>query len=430
MRKPSEPVVVIGAGLAGMAAAARLAKAGHRVTLLEAEDRLGGAWATRDLDGVPVDAAPPVFAFPAPWRDLFRKSGRTLEAEFGRRDLELAPAPATRHRFPDGTEVDLPTDRGSQQEVIGHHFGTRSVTAWRRLIDAGAEQWQMLRRLGFESELAGRHQLSKPVRAALGHRQTLADLADTLPDPRLSALVADLGYPHGSQPDDTPAFVAVQLYLEQAFGRWTAGSASTVIATLADRLDLRGVQVHLSSPTRGIRTERERVTGVATDDQEFETAAVVGTCDPFQLYDRLLAAGRRNPERRRLHKLPAALTPRIAVSRIDAAPEISETITHRDGGGPLIEYTQPLDGRGDRESTLSITHDYGDPRPDPAAGVGWHGFGSWLDRPPVTTQTRGLFTAGPFSRGGALPSAQLLSGALATYGAQTLLDPDRPLKPR
>lgn len=431
VRKPSEPVVVIGAGLAGMAAAARLAKAGHRVTVLEAADRLGGAWATRDLDGTTtVDAAPPVFAFPAPWRDLFRKSGRTLEAEFGRRDLELAPAPATRHRFPDGTEVDLPTDRGSQQEVIGRHFDARSATAWRELIDSGAEQWQMLRRLGSESELAGRHQLSKPVRAALRHRRTLADLADTLPDPRLSALVADLGYPHGSQPADTPAFVAVQLYLEQAFGRWTAGSASTMIATLADRLDLRGVQVHLSTPAREIRTDRGRVAGVATEEQEFEAAAVISTCDPFQLYDRLLAAGRRNPERRRLHKLRAALVPRIAVSLTYAPPAISETVTHRDAGGPLVEYTQPVAGGDDRMSTLSITHDYGDPEPDPAAGVGWQGFGSWLDRPPVTTQTRGLFTAGPFSRGGALPCAQILSGALATYGAQSLLDPDRPLKPQ
>lgn len=430
MRKPSKPVVVIGSGPAGMAAAARLAKAGHRATLLEATDRLGGSWSTRDLDQcTAVDAASPVFAFPAPWRDLFRKSGRTLEAEFGRRDLQLIPAPATRHRFPDGTEFELPTDRAGQQEVIGRHFGTRSVTAWRRLIDAGAEHWQVLRNLGFESELTDRRQLSKPLRAALRHRQTLADLAQTLPDPRMAALVSDLAYLHGSRPQQTPAFIAVQLYLEQAFGRWTAGSASTMIDTLAGRLELRGVDVHRSTPARGIRTERDRITGVATKEQEFEAAAVIGTCDPFQLYDRLLA-GHRTPERRRVHKLPAALTPRVTLGRVDAAPVITETVTHRDRGGPLVEYTQPLDGDDHRMSTLSITHDYGDLRPDPAAGVGWHGFASWLDRPPVTTRTAGLFTAGPFSRGGALPSAQILSGALAAYGAQTLLDPDRPLKPR
>ena len=80
-----DPVIVIGGSLAGLAAAARLAKAGHAVELYERSDELGGTWAPYQLQsGVTVDNAPAIIGFPAPWRDLFRKSGRPLEAELGR----------------------------------------------------------------------------------------------------------------------------------------------------------------------------------------------------------------------------------------------------------------------------------------------------------------------------------------------------------
>jgi phytoene dehydrogenase-like protein len=427
--KPPKSVVVIGAGLAGMAAAARLAKAGHHVTLLEATDRVGGSWAATAWDRTVVDVASPIIAFPAPWRDLFRKSGRTMEAEFTRRGIELVPTPPTVHRFADGTQLELPTGRGTQQSLIGRQFGQSAAMAWGRLLDDQAARWQLLRGLGFESELRDKRQLPKPVRRALGQRETLADLANTLPDPRLAAIVADVAYAQRSRPVETPAFAAVQLYLDQVFGRWSVGSASAMIDTLQNRLALRGVQLHRSQPARCIVIDSGRVTGVATEEETVPAAAVLATCDPFQLYDRLLRGQRRQPERRRLHRLPAALAPRVTHTWIDAPSAVTETVTHRESGGPLIEYTQPAGDQVDHP-TLSIQHDYGQLEADPAAGVRWQGFGSWLDRPPVTTGTTGLFTAGPFSRAGTLPAAQILSGALASYGAQLLLDPDRPLQPQ
>jgi phytoene dehydrogenase-like protein len=89
----TNPVVVIGGGLAGMSAAARLAKAGHAVELYERSERLGGIWTPYQLDsGTTVNDAPLIIGFPAPWRDLFRKSGRPLEAELARMGYALAPA--------------------------------------------------------------------------------------------------------------------------------------------------------------------------------------------------------------------------------------------------------------------------------------------------------------------------------------------------
>src|ERR1700710_3244122 len=98
-------VAVIGGGYGGLASAARLAKIGHEVTLLERSDRLGGAVGYIEQDGFRWDSGPTSTLLPAVMRDLFRKSGRALEKE-----VELVPVePARQHRFLDDDAVlDLP----------------------------------------------------------------------------------------------------------------------------------------------------------------------------------------------------------------------------------------------------------------------------------------------------------------------------------
>ena len=66
-------VVVIGGGYGGLAAAARLAKLGHEVTLLERAAETGGALGTVERLGFTWDAGPTSTLMPAPMRDLFRK---------------------------------------------------------------------------------------------------------------------------------------------------------------------------------------------------------------------------------------------------------------------------------------------------------------------------------------------------------------------
>ena len=98
-------VVVVGGGFGGMAAAARLARLGHEVTLLERAEHLGGALHARSAhDDFAWDAGPTTTLLPAVVRDLFRKSGRPLE-----RELDLQPLDLVReHRFEDGSAVRLP----------------------------------------------------------------------------------------------------------------------------------------------------------------------------------------------------------------------------------------------------------------------------------------------------------------------------------
>ncbi|HET9647174.1 MAG TPA: NAD(P)-binding protein, partial [Microlunatus sp.] len=183
--RSSRPVVVIGGGLAGLAAAARLAKQRHSVELFEQGDQLGGAWAPRQLGPTTVDDAPAVIGFPAPWRDLFRKSGRPLETELTRCGRTLEPASPPRYVFADGTSLALPTERGEQHEALAAAYGVTVAAAWRDLLDDLDPTWQALRPLGIEQQLSDRRQAARAARG-LRPKGTVADLAARAPHPQLS----------------------------------------------------------------------------------------------------------------------------------------------------------------------------------------------------------------------------------------------------
>ncbi len=415
----SDPVVVIGGSLAGLAAAARLAKAGHAVELYEKAPVLGGRWAPYALSdtGVMVDDAPAVLSFPAPWRDLFRKSGRPLEAELARSGFELVPAEPVVLVFDDGAELVLPTDRGEQYATLSAAYGRPVAERWRDLLDRLDDTWQALRPLGFELELRGRRQLSRPVRRRLLHRRTVADLAAAIDHPHLGALINSVAYRQGSDPRRTPAFAAVELSVLRTFGRWQVqpvetgtvsdrGRSSVLVEVLGARLRLRKVVVRLGTEVTGVVVRGGRATAITTSDGERPVSAVISTADPWETFGRLLPGPTRS-----LRRLRPALAPSVSHEVVDQSGDrVCETVRLSRTGVPVVSYDRP-----DGVRTVRSTHDFGSGSPDRAYGLAWRGFGSWTARPPIRTGVDGVFTAGPFSAAGPGASATILSGALASY---------------
>ena len=79
-----------------MAAAARLAKLGHEVTLLERSAEARRRPGEVERDGFAWDAGPTSTLLPAVVRDLFRKSGRPLERELEPVPLDVSASTASR----------------------------------------------------------------------------------------------------------------------------------------------------------------------------------------------------------------------------------------------------------------------------------------------------------------------------------------------
>ncbi|MFD9794999.1 phytoene desaturase family protein [Streptomyces sp. NPDC059070] len=222
-------IAVIGAGMGAMATAARLAVAGHRVTVYERASTYGGALGRYERDGFVFDTGPGLLRLPAVYRDLFLKTGKEpLEDR-----VELIPTdPAARHLFADGTALSLPNaSRAGVVSALDAALGAGAGEKWGDFLGRARDAWDRSRRPLLEEPLwpdwqvlardpypapRQRRLLRAPRQAA-----TLAEVgAWELGDPRLAALLTSHALAEGLDPRTAPASAALLPYLEQTFGSW------------------------------------------------------------------------------------------------------------------------------------------------------------------------------------------------------------------
>jgi phytoene desaturase len=286
-------VIVIGAGVGGLAAAARLSVKGHSVTIVEQADRVGGKLHTYRRAGYAFDTGPSLFTLPAVYRDLFLKTGKSLEES-----VDLQPVePAFRYHFPDGSELLLPgADPAQCANAIATCMGEQAGDQWREFMERAGEMWRITRQPFLQSPLNGFASLlplanPKDI-ATIAPFTTLRKLATkTFTDPRLITLVDRYATYTGSDPRKAPAVLATVPYIEQLFGVWHIGGG---LGTLADALEKRcverGVNIQLNTSVGEILTEGNRVTGIRTSAGEVMPAdIVVSNSDARLTYNKLLA---------------------------------------------------------------------------------------------------------------------------------------------
>jgi phytoene desaturase len=325
-------VVVVGGGFGAMAAAARLAKLGHAVTLCEQGEVLGGALGRVEEQGFAWDAGAWSTTLPAVLRDLFRKSGRPLD-----RAVELVPvAPGRVHRFPDGTELPWPAgSRAEQMDAMGAVLGEDAAVRWAELVDGLAPVWDLLRRTALEQPFAGCGALTRDQRRLLDARRSLRKLArKAFRDERLQTLLEHHTVMQGSEPRDTPGFLAVEHYVERTFGLWRpVGGMHALTTALTTRLQERRVEVRPATAVTAIACKDDAVAGVAFDDgTTLDADVVVGGIDPRRLF-RLLenAPTARRPLRdidRTIPAVPPGVT-HLGLTATAAVPRLQgETVLH------------------------------------------------------------------------------------------------------
>ncbi|MER7999223.1 NAD(P)/FAD-dependent oxidoreductase [Streptomyces sp. NPDC095613] len=290
-------IAVIGAGMGAMAAAARLAVAGHRVTVYERAATYGGSLGRFERDGFVFDTGPGLLHLPAVYRDLFVKTGKEPLERCVR--LEQVD-PASRHVFADGTDVSLPNaSRGGVVAALDAALGAGAGERWGAFLNRAGDAWDRSRRplleepLRADLEALGRDPYPAPRRRRLlrtaRRASTVAEVgAWELADPRLAALLGWYALGYGLDPRRAPASAAVLPYLEQTFGSWyVRGGMRELARALYERCLARKVEFVFGAEVARIVEKDGAVTGVELADGTAAAAdRVVAGIAPGRLLER------------------------------------------------------------------------------------------------------------------------------------------------
>lgn len=263
-------ISVIGAGIGGMSAAARLAKQGHQVTVFENSDQSGGKCRTEWFGDYAFDTGPSLLTLPAVFRDLFLKTGKRIEHV-----LDISPVdPAFNYNFADGSKVTFPNlSNPKTYKEIEKSFGISASEGWRQIIDRSEKMWEASRDSFIESELTSiwplllRKNLINQINQ-ISPFTSLRGLSEKLKlDPHLKMIIDRYATYTGSDPRSAPAVLLTIAFVESTFGAWhVKGGIGQLSVALEQRCRDLGVDFQFKSLVTKILVERNKVEGLVLND--------------------------------------------------------------------------------------------------------------------------------------------------------------------
>ncbi|MEP1126562.1 MAG: phytoene desaturase family protein [Ilumatobacter sp.] len=287
----SRHVVVVGSGVGGLACAIRLRVAGHRVTVLERNDVVGGKLALFERDGFSFDVGPSLLTLPHVLDEVFGLAGTSLAEQIDLVRLD----PQFRYSWRDGSTLDVHDDPVATASAFDA-FTPGAGRQWRDFDDRGRVVWDVSERTFFAGPMSGPLSLLRRMDSPadllkIDALRTLRRAArDSFDDDRLRQWVGRYATYSGSSPAKAPATLACIPHIESRFGCWYPMGGLRALRDAFERVALHiGVEIRTSCEVTSILSTPDRVTGVQLADGTYiDASIVVANADARHLYDDLL----------------------------------------------------------------------------------------------------------------------------------------------
>ena len=293
MSSNSKSTIIIGAGLGGITLAARMARSGYQVTVLEKNPAPGGRCGQLICNGHRFDTGPTLFLMPEVFEETYMALGESMHSHL---DLQRVD-PTYRIKFEDGLELTLTADLNKMQAQL-EAIEPGSFGGFLAYMNEGHRHY----RVSLE-KFVGRNFFSlldyfSPANLPLIFQlkaltKHYKNIGKYFQDPRLKAAFTFQNMYLGLSPYDAPATYSLLQYTELADGVWfPEGGMFKVIESLVSIAEANGVKFSYNSPVEAIEVDGDRATAVRLKNGAHLSAdLIVANADLPYVYKDLLPNG-------------------------------------------------------------------------------------------------------------------------------------------
>lgn len=284
-------IIIIGAGLGGLAAGCRLAAAGHTVEILERRADIGGLAASMRIGDYAIDTGPSAITSPEAIESIFQAAGKALPE--GLQWLPIAPA----YRIFDHKMRSFNFKFDAQ-------FLVEEVQRWDANETAACNEYLKAIRPFFSPKFQDRSNLPflnpfsmlKTIPAMIRLRGTQSAyqfVSQYFNDPFLRAALSLKPFLMGNNPMDVNIYTALHMQLQDSSTMVAVNGTGSIITHLAGLFEELGGKVHLNAEVAEILTQRSKVSGVRMQDGGIHPAdIIISNANVTETYERFLKQGK------------------------------------------------------------------------------------------------------------------------------------------
>ena len=286
--------IVIGAGIGGIASAARLARAGYQVIVLEKNHQPGGRAGQLKRDGHRFDLGPTLFLMPEVWEETYAALGEKMSEHLDLRRID----PTYTVHFEDGLKLRLTSNLGEMQQQL-ESVEKRAFTGFLSYLAEASRHYKISLEKFLGRNFYGLLDYFSPrnLPMLIGLKALTKHYANTgrfFKDQHLRAAFTFQNMYLGLSPFDAPATFSLLQYTELAEGVWyPMGGMYRAIESLTAVATKLGVKFLYDCAVSEIKTDGSHVRSVVTEDgREFGADVFIGNADLPYIYKSLLPKSR------------------------------------------------------------------------------------------------------------------------------------------
>ena len=288
-------IIVIGSGLAGMASAAYLAKAGYRVKVIEKNMTYGGRLQTYEEKGFTFDLGPSWYWMPDLFESFFSDFDRKVSDYYSLTRLD----PGYRVYFENREFFDVP-ENYEKLKINLEKIEPGASNALDAFLDDAKKKYEIaVKKFIYKPSLSPFEYMRLDLIKHLGRLAIFKPISkhirDFFTDKRIIQMLEFPGLLLGAKPSKTPALYSLMNYADLKLGTWYPSGGIRSVATAVHKLAVeQGVDFVFDEPIKKIHKKDKSTFEVLSDKASYESEIVIANADYEHVETNLLDNKYRN----------------------------------------------------------------------------------------------------------------------------------------